>query len=190
MNFINGKHEGNKSFETIDNIQNEFIKSIDKKAIYDFKIINDSKEAKQAILFGLNIFIFSGNFGSDSDIKISEKSSEDMISFVEKNVNEEHKTSLEFIELDSQNKNQLSNIIRYINIDKNGSTLDTPIIITSFYRDDFGNSNIIPILLEDKEDKNIIPIRGCGITIDGNSYFKLTVEPETELNVKFYGKKV
>lgn len=65
MNFINGKYEGNDSFETIDNLQNEFIKSIDKKAIYDFKIINNTKERKEAILFGLNIFILSVNFGSD-----------------------------------------------------------------------------------------------------------------------------
>lgn len=190
MNFINGKYEGNDSFETIDNLQNEFIKSIDKKAIYDFKIINNTKERKEAILFGLNIFILSVNFGSDAEIKISEKSSEDMISFVKKHANEEHKISLEFVELDSQNENQLFNIIKYINIDKNGSTLTTPIITKSFHRDDFVNSNIIPIVLEDKEDKNIIPIRGCGITIDGNSYFKLTIEPETELNIKFYGKNI
>lgn len=163
-------HECNR----INNLYDEIEKEGGQLPLYEFEIINENKEsAKKVILFGLNQYLLTPNFGSEIGVKIvPDKHNISYLEYLQRSASQPFK--IDFIRLESECVNQLMQIITYTTRDANGQLLQVPIITQSYRNATDENPNELMV-----SQQNVI---------DGNSYFEFAMLPSTKLKIKIYGK--
>lgn len=162
--------EANRVNELFDEIQREN----GTLPLYCFEITNKNKEAsKKVILFGMNQYLLTKNFGSDEDIII--KPFDKNISYLEYL---QHSAVLpfkiDFMRLECSSASQITQIIRYTTRDANGQLMQVPIITQSYFT-----------ATQERADELMVYHQS---NIDGNSYFEFDMLPATTMKIKVYGK--
>ena len=154
---------------------NEIFIEIQKKgelSAYSINFENNTNKPLQCILFGMNAYLLSDNFGSDKGLKVSASQSD--VSYLECIQQACHRPfETKMVKIISENFEQLKQPIYITSKDANGQMLQIPVSTISYLSNDI--NKVLPI---------VYPMK-----IDGNTNLGFTVLPKTKGTIEFYVNK-